>query len=241
MILRSELTHSAHTRMLISVRAAAEAALALNAGADIIDVKEPRAGVLGAAPLDVIRAVVQTVAGRRPVSATVGDVPFRDAAEAARTVAATGVDFVKIGAFGIGSAAEFDSRPFAPLIETGCRLVLVMFADCAPDFALVPRLGMAGFRGVMLDTATKDGRSLTSHLDLATLSFFVAGARDAGLFAGLAGSLRATDVAPLLALAPDVIGFRGAACKAGARHEQLDKSALLSLHTMVKTLSGIHH
>jgi (5-formylfuran-3-yl)methyl phosphate synthase len=32
---------------------------------------------------------------------------------------------------------------------------------------------------------------------------------------GLAGSLRLADVAPLLALAPDYLGFRGALCEAG--------------------------
>lgn len=229
MILGSNSTGSAPTRLLISVRSASEAALALEGGADIIDVKEPRDGVLGAAPLDVIRAVVDTVAGRRPVSATVGDVPFHAAAEAARAVAATGVDYVKIGAFGIWSAGDFDLRPFAPLIAAGRRLVLVMFADRAPDFAVVPQLGAAGFRGVMLDTVAKDGSSLTAHLDMTTLSLFVTEACHAGLFAGLAGSLRATDIAPLLALAPDVLGFRGAACKGGARREELDKAKLIAL------------
>jgi (5-formylfuran-3-yl)methyl phosphate synthase len=220
-------------QLLISVRSAREAALALEGGADIIDVKEPRHGVLGAAPLDVIRAIVETVDGRRPVSATVGDVPFRDAVEAARAVAATGVDFVKIGAFDVVAGAGLDLGPFAPSITAGNRLILVMFADRTPDFAIIPRLGAAGFRGVMLDTAGKNGGGLTTHLDAADLSRFLGLARGAGLFAGLAGSLRATDIAPLLALKPDVLGFRGAACKACARQEELDLSALSALRRLI--------
>ncbi len=37
------------TRLLVSVRSAAEAEIALSAGADLIDVKEPSRGSLGAA------------------------------------------------------------------------------------------------------------------------------------------------------------------------------------------------
>lgn len=234
MTLGGNLAGSVHTKLLISVRSAAEAALALEGGADIIDVKEPRDGVLGAVPLPVIRAIVQTVAGQCPVSATVGDVPFRDAADAARAVAATGVDYVKIGAFDEGARAGLDLRPFAPLVAAGKRLILVMFADRAPDFAIIPRLGAAGFRGVMLDTAAKGDGGLTAHMDAASLARFLRLARSAGLFAGLAGSLRVGDIAPLLALRPGVLGFRGAACKACARQDELELSALSALRRLIQ-------
>ena len=61
------------TRLLVSVRDADEAALALTAGVDLIDVKEPRAGSLGAASPAVVRAVLDRVAGRVPVSAALGE------------------------------------------------------------------------------------------------------------------------------------------------------------------------
>src|SRR5437763_1899892 len=53
----------------VSVRSAAEAESALAGGADLIDVKEPSRGPLGAADAAVIRDVITAVAGRRPVSA----------------------------------------------------------------------------------------------------------------------------------------------------------------------------
>ena len=53
--------------------------------------------------------------------------------------------------------------------------------------------------------------------------------REAGLFAGLAGSLRATHVATFASLAPDVLGFRGALCKDGDREAPIDPAAILAV------------
>src|ERR1700678_3944537 len=63
--------------LLVSVRAVEEAAAALAGGADLIDVKEPNRGSLGRADDAVIAAVVAIVAGRRPVSAAMGELRDR--------------------------------------------------------------------------------------------------------------------------------------------------------------------
>src|SRR5689334_15854455 len=59
--------------LLVSVRSAAEAQAALVGGANVIDVKEPNQGSLGAADDSTIAAVVHAVAGRAPVSAALGE------------------------------------------------------------------------------------------------------------------------------------------------------------------------
>jgi len=61
------------TRLLVSVRNAAEAAVALRAGADLIDIKEPAKGSLGAPTNQAIEEVVTTVAGAVPVSVALGE------------------------------------------------------------------------------------------------------------------------------------------------------------------------
>lgn len=61
------------TQLLVSVRDSAEAAIALDAGADIIDVKEPNLGSLGFAGSETVQAVVDLVDGRCPVSAALGE------------------------------------------------------------------------------------------------------------------------------------------------------------------------
>lgn len=59
--------------LLVSVRDAAEAAAALEGGAAIIDVKEPRHGPLGAADPEAIAAVAQVVGSRLPWTMACGE------------------------------------------------------------------------------------------------------------------------------------------------------------------------
>jgi dihydroneopterin aldolase len=65
----------------------------------------------------------------------------------------------------------------------------------------------------MLDTADKSRGGLRDHMKLADLSAFCRRVREHKLLLGLAGALRAPDVAALLPLTPDYLGFRGALCE----------------------------
>lgn len=93
-------------QFLASVTSVAEAAAALAGGADIIDCKNPAEGALGALPLDTVRAIRAVVPRGITLSATIGDLaPEPEAVTAtAKTMAATGVDIVKIGFFPGGDA-----------------------------------------------------------------------------------------------------------------------------------------
>ena len=61
------------TRLLVSVRSADEALQAVAAGVDLVDVKEPSRGSLGRADWSQTLAILRAVAGRRPVSAALGE------------------------------------------------------------------------------------------------------------------------------------------------------------------------
>src|SRR5688500_3590527 len=89
------------TRLLVSVRSAEEALLALAGGADLIDVKEPDRGSLGYADPAVWREVQQAVAFRVPMSAALGEL-LTDPVE--RLAAhATGFAYAKIGLAACGN------------------------------------------------------------------------------------------------------------------------------------------
>jgi dihydroneopterin aldolase len=214
------------TKLLASVRNLEEARLALAGGADIIDLKEPSQGALGAVAPDVACAVVEFVARRVPVSATIGDVPWRaDAlAPAVAAMAASGVDYVKIGLF-LPTSAKKVTVPDAieqvrgvlrqsqlHLVAQPAKLIAVLFADQTPEVGVIAAFAEAGFAGVMLDTADKSRGGLRNHIKLADLSAFCRRVRQQNLLLGLAGSLRPPDIAALLPLAPDYLGFRGALC-----------------------------
>lgn len=213
------------TQMLASVASASEAMLALELGADIVDLKNPSDGALGALPLETIRCIVAIIDGRCMLSATIGDPP-EDMTLIPQRIAATantGVDIVKVGvASNRYSIAAWQGMACEPM---AARLVAVLFADQHPDFAWIEYLAACGFYGVMLDTADKRSGGLRRHLDDTTLREFVQRARLANLACGLAGSLRVDDVAPLLAMNPDYLGFRGALCRNAARTGVLDPDA----------------
>jgi uncharacterized protein (UPF0264 family) len=218
-------------RLLVSARDADEAAIALAGGADVIDLKEPARGALGAVDAATLRAAVAIVGGRRPVSATTGDMPPDDpdaVIAAARAVAATGVDFVKIGLFPGAGRGELIVRLGGEVCGEA-RLVGVMFADSGFDPALLPALAAAGFAGVVIDTADKRAGRLVDHLPVVELGSLVAAARAHGMFCGLAGSLRREDLPRLAALDPDLIGVRGAASAGSDRTAGLEAARVAAL------------
>src|SRR5689334_5707919 len=130
--------------LMASVRDAHEATVALREGADILDVKDPRHGSLGAPPPAVLREVKalrdrSAADGRAvPVSAALGDAAFQPGtfALAAAGAAACGVDFMKIGlrevreesrAIDLLSAVIEAARAVAP----GVRVVAGAYAEAA--------------------------------------------------------------------------------------------------------------
>ena len=214
-------------RFLASVTSVAEALTAVAAGAEIIDCKDPAAGALGALSHDTVRAIVAAVGGKVPVSATIGDLaPKPDIlCPAASAMAATGVDLVKIGFFD-GGDAPASIAALGHLDLGHARLVGLLLADRAPDFNLIPHMAAVGFVGVMLDTASKDGRALPDVVDAAAIVRFVSAARAAGLFVGLSGALGIQHIPAIAALTPDVMGFRGALCAGSQREGSLEEGAV---------------
>jgi uncharacterized protein (UPF0264 family) len=220
---------------LASVRDEAEAELALAGGADIIDCKDPAAGALGALPHAMVAAVRRALPARVPVSATIGDLPCEPAilCQAARAMAATGVDYVKVGLLP-GGDARAAIAALGRQDLGGARLVAVLFADHDPDFGLLDALAQAGFAGAMLDTARKGNGALVDCMSVTRLQRFVADGRSQGVMVGLAGSLRLEHVAGLKRLRPDILGFRGALCAGRARRGVLDGNAVRAVAQAVK-------
>ena len=226
-----------HTRFLASVRDGAEAATALHAGADIIDFKEPSAGALGAVDLNTLAKAVGFVAGRAPTSATIGDLPmdFELLREAIVSVGSTGVDYVKLGVFPDRNAgAALKALATEARVH---RLILVLFADAMPDFDAVTLAAALGAHGIMLDTMCKSSGSLLDHIEIGQVASMVSDAKASGLLAGLAGSLKLQHVTELLRLKPDLLGFRGALCREGARSASLDAQACATIRSLIPSVN----
>jgi uncharacterized protein (UPF0264 family) len=140
-------------------------------------------------------------------------------------MAAAGADIVKVGLSAEAGATETLQR-LAELDLGDVLLVGVLLADRGVDLDLVELAAAAGCAGLMLDTADKKRGALPDIVPAQTIQNFVAATHAAGMFAGLAGSLRAEHVADLLEFDPDVLGFRGGLCRRGDRTATLDPDAV---------------
>src|SRR5258707_716584 len=149
----------------------------------------------------------------------------------AEEIAATGVDYVKVGFFP-SADAEACAQALAPLAPR-TKLIAVLFADLAPDFELLPVFARHGFHGAMVDTADKAKGRLLDHLPPERIPAFINRARSAGLVTGLSGSLEAPDIPRLLPFAPDFLGFRGALCDQAQRTGSIDAAAVGQIRALI--------
>lgn len=217
-------------RLLVSVVSAEEARRALAGGADIIDVKDPGEGALGAPSPRVLSEVVQVVGTVAPVSVALGDLPNlpHTAALAARGAALAGAGYVKAGLRGVreleGAVALMSA--VADAVGPNTAVIAAAYADAhaldppalAP--ALLPELvRRTGIAGALVDTFLKDGRGLYGWLSEAELAELIARTREVGATFAIAGQLLPGQ---LRRVAADVVGVRSAVCRGSDRAGELD-------------------
>jgi len=230
-------------KLLVSVVDAAEARLAVAGGVDVVDVKNPAEGSLGAPAPGVIAAVRAVLPAGMPLSAALGDLPALPgtAALAALGAARSGAAYVKLGLWGPSRAEEAVAvlRAARAAVDGDTRVVAVAYADAArvPSHPLAPSelvaaAREAGVDGCLLDTAVKDGRGLLAWLAPEALAAFVADAHGAGLEVALAGELRAEDLPVVRATGADIAGVRSAACRDGRRTAALDPERIARLREL---------
>jgi len=206
-------------RLLVSPRDIDEAKRSL--AADIIDVKRPAEGSLGANFPWVIRAITEL--SGKPVSAAIGDFDFRPggASLAAYGAAHAGADFVKVGLMfdGTARAEEFIRAVVRAVKEEFPEkyVVIASYSDyerlgTISPFAMAPLAAAAGADVAMVDTGIKDGKSTFEFMSEESLGEFTAMNRGAGLMTALAGSLGFEDLPALKRIDPDILGVRGMVC-----------------------------
>lgn len=215
-------------KVLISPMDGKEAVESIEGGADIIDIKNPAEGSLGASFPWIIKEIKDLAVGYgRQVSATIGDMKYKPgtASLAALGAAQSGADYIKIGLFGVKNEEEALNM-LNPVLRSvkgfdgHKKLVAAAYADYyridSISPLVLPRLGEdAGVDGVMIDTAIKDGKTLFDHMSVEELQEFVQQSRKRGRFCALAGGIKAEHIAILKELDPDILGVRTVVCKSG--------------------------
>lgn len=215
------------TLLLVSPKNLSEAITASKGGADIIDVKNPEEGSLGANYPWVISEIRDSVPSDIPVSAAIGDFPYLPgtASLAAYGVLKSGADIIKVGIKGPSDKVEAIDLMEKVVESVGdeiSKIVVCGYGDYERSETINPLVipevaEESGSDIAMLDTAVKDGRPLTDFLGYDELDNFIQKSRSLDLQSALAGSLGFEEVQNLSELNPDILGVRGAVCKNGDR------------------------
>jgi len=229
-------------RLLVSPMNIEEARAALAGGADILDVKNPKEGSLGANFPWMIKAVAELAGGRVPVSATIGDLDYKPgtASLAALGAAFSGADYIKAGLLGIRSAEQAGDMlnnivRAVKDYDRNKKVVASAYSDYSRAGSISPMLLPAvaessGADVVMVDTAIKDGRSTFEFMNEQDLKEFISAGQSLGLEVAIAGTIGFEDLDLLKRINPDIIGVRGIVCggdrKSSVKPELVNKLRL---------------
>jgi len=225
------------SKWLASVQSLEEAEILLPVLPDILDMKNPSQGALGALSVAIVSEIVTVIDGRCQTSATIGDLPMQaELIKAAMiNMASSGVDYVKIGLFPDDNLQHCIIELADTVKKLSTPVIAVIFADNnSPAEECLHLLKASGFYGVMVDTSIKNGRHLLDYWDLLKLEQFVAAAKQQNLLCGLAGALRLEDITVLHPLAADYLGFRSALCLQRQRTTRLQVSLAKQIQQSIK-------
>jgi (5-formylfuran-3-yl)methyl phosphate synthase len=219
-------------QLLVSVRNAEEAAVAIEAGAALLDVKEPSKGPLGMAHHEAVSGVLEVAAGRVPVSAALGEWSPEILTEACWHLELP-LSYIKWGLAGYANQPGWgeDLLETRRQVPEGREVVAVAYADwesanSLPPLELVRFAKRFRYRTFLLDTFNKDGKSLLDYLKVAEVKEIVDSLQRGGVTVALGGSLKPEHVKQLKGITPDWYAVRGSVCAGGKRGETLDPTRI---------------
>ncbi|MGQ9468716.1 MAG: (5-formylfuran-3-yl)methyl phosphate synthase [Nitrososphaerales archaeon] len=227
-------------KLLVSISEIDEALDAFKGGADIIDIKNPKEGALGANFPWVIAKVRNILGDKAQISATIGDMPNLPgtASLAALGAAYSGANYVKVGLFGTYSFYEafYMMKSVVRSVKdysTKVKVIASGYADHNEFRGLSPLLlpniaYKSGADGVLIDVKNKGGLNLFDFLRLSQLQTLVDEAHKFGLIVALAGGLSKKDIAQIQETGADIIGVRRAVCDKCNEYFDKVKESLVS-------------
>lgn len=227
----SELRRTTRSGLLVSVRDAVEAQAALAAGADLIDVKEPIRGALGAADRSVVEQIVSVVEGRAVVSVALGELvdsvepasgDARGGGQELMRAVPEGVSLAKLGLAGCGRRPDWPDlwRNAVGQLPSHVAPVAVVYADWQSARAPCPndvlrQASEIGCPAALVDTFDKSAGGLTELWSPEALAGIADQVHSRHMAVVFAGSLSTASIGTVLDLEPDYVAVRGAVCETG--------------------------
>ena len=159
------------TNLLISLRKLDELSEEVINEVDILDLKDPVNGSIGAWGLEDIQEVIFRFKNKTQISATLGDIFVNDKfLVKLKQFDELNLDFIKFGLLSMNLNNLFDKIEFIRERKYKSELVCVVFVDICDHLKLVnERLGLfyaCGIKYIMLDTYYKNNGDLFNFCDI---------------------------------------------------------------------------
>lgn len=211
-------------RLLVSIVNIEELRRIIDVGCDIVDIKNPSEGSLGANHPNIIKEVIRIINGRYEVSGTIGDLPYLPgtASLAALGMAGLGVDYVKAGLYGASDYGEALKmlKWMVEAVKNGSsktRVIACAYADYKLINSINPEMlpeiaYKAGADGVLIDLKNKSDKKVFSYINDDTIRRIARKCHNNSLTIALSGSLDIGDVDRLVELGIDIMGVRRGVC-----------------------------
>jgi len=203
-------------KLLVSVRNLQEARIAIDSGADRIDLKEPQNGPLGRCSDKVWQEVAENLNGQIEISLALGELSqWNQRPEIPKGIAA-----VKTGLACASPRWRERLSRFYGNLSKNHEKVAVYYADwqvaCSPKWNEVLSFAEDTNCSILLvDTYSKRSGGVFVHHDAKQLQQMRFQASERGKQFTLAGSLQFSDLKQIETVCPSIVAVRGSVCELG--------------------------
>lgn len=227
-------------QLLVSVRSAEEAEIAVQSGVEWIDLKEPSHGPMGRPLWEVVEAFLRMPLPQKTFRSIAGGDIDEWSAEDLKNLAQIPHDcFIKIGLCRCFKTNwESAIQRVCESLGDSSQCILVHYADgdtvAAPRWEeLLQAAKDCGCHYVLIDTYDKSVGCLLDFYSSLQLRRMIEQAQTFGQRVAVAGSIRFEHISTLLALDASWIGVRGAVCDGHDRNGRLVPGRIDQLRSML--------
>ncbi len=209
---------------------------------DILDLKNPSLGSIGAWKISNIKKAISLYKSKVKISATLGDIFCnQEFIKNIEKFDCLNLDFIKFGLLSKSLDNLFQKIDIISLRKFKTDLVCVVFVDKKGHLELVSNnlelLNTNGIDFLLLDTFKKNECNLLSYCNFTVLKNFIFECKRYGIHVGLAGRLNENHLPSLIPFQPNVIGFRSAVCSSNKRDSLIDRDKVYRLSSFFKVRS----
>jgi len=235
------------TELLISVRSAPEARIALQAGCNWLDVKEPARGSLGRADAAIWKDVARELQSHPVVqgSLALGELSEAKSLPDQRSLPSR-FTWLKIGLSRMGQRSNWVDdwqtvrKRVASQTSHPINWVAVVYADwqaaqAPPPDEIIEAAIKTDCQAVLFDTYHKTGNTLWDSLYVEQLQTYRQHIQRQNKRMAIAGGITLQHLDQCIELQPDIVGVRGAVCEQGQRRAGICQKMLGELRDKLNT------